>query len=169
MKKIPNLDEKIFVFCYPEKKYHTEIIKQIYATEHPSQSMISMISRKVKELIDIGWLEQVSGDAFIDDNEDKRQVRRKYVISTSKPIIDYISNKVILSSEDKSSLSVMFNRDSIRKIFSIGKRGNTIEGLVSTISILSLASSMTYGYLSHYYPHLRNLPRKNLWKEIKKK
>jgi len=167
MKKT-NLDEKIYTFCYSEPHYQREIIANIYRDEIVTPGKTTIISNKMKQLEKKGYVRPIEIFKKPNDVAEYRMEKRKYYISTAKPIIDEISMRIKLTSNEQNLLNNVLEHEAVRKLFQKTKRHDTIQGLTRTISILALTSSTTFNYLSIYYSQLRRLPRKNIINEIKK-
>lgn len=117
------LDEEIYMICFSQPRYPGEIKELLInsgRTTQQSQLLLNNSKSRITKLINEGWLKELTEDEkqkIIDDVNDKRANRRRYIQSTLNPIIEYFQDQIKLEKNERRQLKHLFEKKTFKTVF----------------------------------------------------
>jgi len=153
-KKKINLDENIYVLCFSSRQYIGGLLMELYTNKNKQITMRPKITTKFKKLSKNKWL--TKDDTYtpknIPKNIGKRADKRIYYKATTKPILKKINATMPLKENENEQLNNFLNTKEFRHIIGLNKKIDSIDKIITIISIFALWTYMFYHYLIKSHP-----------------
>ena len=144
------------MICFSVPRYPGEIRELLLKsgrTTQQSQLLLNNPHSRLTKLIERGWIIELSKadkKKILIDVNDKRAKRRRYVISTFDPIIDYFKGHIELAKNEERQLKHLLEKKTFRPIFSWEFGFRTFDSVKEFLFQLTFWTSVLDKYMEPY-------------------